>query len=171
MITSKAFCAKSIFSSQARIIRPNNPRNFSSYSRFQQRYQYQRFGGGPTYSRARGTLNVFQRWAARPTFYAEIGGIGALAGSVYVYNLEVVPVSGRRRFNLISPEMETQLAQEQYALVMQEYGQKILSERDPRTRLVQKVLNRLIPASGLTGLDWEIHVVDSPETNAFVIPG
>ena len=37
--------------------------------------------------------------------------------------------------------------------------------------MVQRVLNRLIPHSGLQGEEWEIHVIDDPEKNAFVIPG
>jgi hypothetical protein len=34
-----------------------------------------------------------RRWAARPTFYYEAGGLASLCGGFYAYNLEVVPVS------------------------------------------------------------------------------
>lgn len=34
-----------------------------------------------------------RRWAARPTFYYEAGGLAGVAGGFYAYNLEVVPVS------------------------------------------------------------------------------
>ncbi|MCJ1392630.1 hypothetical protein MMC18_005500 [Xylographa bjoerkii] len=38
--------------------------------------------------------------------------------------------------------------------------------------MVHRVLNRLIPASGLEGQEWEVHVIDDKEQmNAFVIPG
>ena len=153
--------------------RPRSPvRSFTSRSQFYQRYQYQRFGQSPQpHNRFRGVLYVFQRWAARPTFYIEVGGLTAAAGGFYVYNLETVPVSGRRRFNVISPETETELAKEQYSLLMQEFKGKILSGRDPRVITVKRVLERLIPASGMTGQNWEVHVIDSPEKNAFVIPG
>jgi hypothetical protein len=34
-----------------------------------------------------------RRWAARPTFYYEVGGLAGACGGFYIYNLEVVPVS------------------------------------------------------------------------------
>ncbi|KAH7350718.1 peptidase family M48-domain-containing protein [Rhexocercosporidium sp. MPI-PUGE-AT-0058] len=37
--------------------------------------------------------------------------------------------------------------------------------------MVHRVMEKLIPASGLEHVDWEVHVIDSPECNAFVIPG
>lgn len=37
--------------------------------------------------------------------------------------------------------------------------------------MVQRVLDRLIPHSGLEGDQWEIHVIDDDTKNAFVIPG
>lgn len=37
--------------------------------------------------------------------------------------------------------------------------------------MVQRVMDRLIPASGLEGKEWEVHVIESDEKNAFVIPG
>jgi len=40
-------------------------------------------------------------------------GVAILGGGTfYVYNLETVPVSGRRRFNFLSTEMEAQMAQQ-----------------------------------------------------------
>ena len=54
---------------------------------------------------------------------------------------------------------------------MQEYQDQILPEWDTRTRQVQKVLDRLIPSSGLAGEKWEVHVIDDPQKNAFVLPG
>ncbi|GME21867.1 mitochondrial metalloendopeptidase oma1 [Neofusicoccum parvum] len=131
-------------------------------------YYYRR---GPQYSRFQQAGNIFTRWAARPTFYYEIGGLGAAVGGFYVYNLEVVPVSGRRRFNVVSPEIEQSMSKEMYNQVLQEYHGRILPPWDRRVRMVQRVLDRLIPASGLTDENWEVHVIDDPQKNAFVIPG
>jgi predicted Zn-dependent protease len=87
-------------------------------------------------------------------------------------NIETVPVTGRKRFNWVGPEYEQQLGQAQYKQILQEFGRQILPEYDPRTRLVQKVLDRLIPHSGLEGEKWEVHVIDDQnQMNAFVIPG
>lgn len=37
--------------------------------------------------------------------------------------------------------------------------------------MVQRVLTRLLPHSGLEGEEWEIHVIDDDMKNAFVVPG
>lgn len=58
--------------------------------------------------------------------------------------------------------------------IKREYRGKFLPDWDPRVVKVKKVLDRLLPfatSEGLEGVDWEVHVIDSPEQNAFVIPG
>jgi predicted Zn-dependent protease len=114
---------------------------------------------------------VFQRWSRRPTFYLEAGGLAAGFGGFYVYNLETVPVSGRRRFNIFGPEYEKEMAIGEANAVLQQFSGKLLSDRDSRTRQVKRVLNRLIPVCGLKDLDWEVYVVDSDMVNAMVVPG
>ncbi|KAH7067719.1 peptidase family M48-domain-containing protein [Paraphoma chrysanthemicola] len=141
-------------------------------------YQQQRFGRGPQYKRfgspSGGLAGLFFRWAARPTFYRDVGIITAGAGGVYVYNLEEVPVSGRRRFNIISPGLEETLGASTVEQVKEEYRGRFLPGHDPRVRQVKQVLERLLPyaeGEGLKNMDWEVHVIDSPEQNAFVAPG
>ena len=142
-------------------------------------YQQQRIGRGPQYKRFNGSPSggvsgLFFRWAARPTFYRDVGIITAGAGGFYVYNLEEVPVSGRRRFNIISPGMEESMGRATVDQVKEEYKGHFLSDHDPRVSQVKQVLERLLPyaeGEGLKGMDWEVHVIDSPEQNAFVVPG
>ena len=67
----------------------------------------------------------------------------------YVSNLETVPVSGRRRFNCYSEESVEAEGQMLYKMIMQDNRQAILPEWDPRTRMVERVMRKLIPASGL----------------------
>lgn len=56
-------------------------------------YRQVRFGDRrPQYSRFQLASNVFMRWAARPTFYRDVGLISLGAGGFYLYNLEEVPV-------------------------------------------------------------------------------
>lgn len=55
-----------------------------------------------------------------------------------------------------------------------QYARQILDDAHPTTRLVKKVLGRIIPfatAAGLQDVDWEVKVIDNPEENAFVVPG
>lgn len=143
-------------------------RQFRSQTPFSQ--QYQRFGG-QRYSRFQRTSNFFHRWAARPTFYYEIASIGGAVGGFYFYNLETVPVTGRRRFNVVSPKFEEAMGEQGYQEIMQQFRGAILPEWDPRVRMVERVMHRLIPVSGLENVKWQIHVIDADEINAFVLPG
>jgi predicted Zn-dependent protease len=153
------------------------PRSVGGHVTFRT-YQQQRFGGGPQYKRfgspSGGVSGLFFRWAARPTFYRDVGIMTAGAGGIYVFNLEQVPVSGRRRFNIIPPSLEESLGKSTVDQVKEQYQGQFLSDHDPRVRKVKQVLERLLPfaeGEGLKDLDWEVHVIDSPEQNAFVAPG
>ncbi|KAK3683216.1 metalloendopeptidase [Vermiconidia calcicola] len=125
-------------------------------------YNYQRF---------QTTSGLFKRWAARPTFYYEVGGVGTVCGGYYIYHLEPVPVSGRKRFNVVSREREQMMGKQMYHQTLQEFGGKILPPHTREHQMVQRVLDRLIPHSGIADEAWEIHVIDDPMKNAFVIPG
>lgn len=133
----------------------------------QRNYRRQAFN----YQRYEASKGLFLRWASSPTFYYQVAGLSGVAATVYVYNLETVEVSGRRRFNIVSPEFEKSMAEGQSEQVLQQFGPKIMSERSKEHRQVQRVLQRLLPHSGLEGEQWEVHVIDSDEKNAFVIPG
>ncbi|TWU79173.1 hypothetical protein ED733_008885 [Metarhizium rileyi] len=102
-----------------------------------------------------------------------IAVIGAIA--FYFYNSQTVPVTGRRRFNFLSDKMVQQAhsrAAEAVILAVEEQGGHFLSDWDPRTILVKRVMKRLIPVSGLPELDWEVRVIaDDRTANAFVLPG
>ena len=130
--------------------------------------QYRRFAGrSPAYGFAAG---AFRRWSARPTFYYEVGGLGLAGGGFYIVNLETVPVSGRRRFNIISPSLEESLAQGQQQQILQQYRGAVLPEGDPRVQQVRRVLDRLIPQSGdLKEKEWTVNVIEDEQANAFVV--
>ena len=66
-----------------------------------------------------------------------------------------MPVSGRRRFNIISPGIEEALGQQSVEQVRQEYQGRILPDSDARVRQVKRVLERLLPyaeGEGLKGI-------------------
>ncbi|KAG6004125.1 hypothetical protein E4U21_001396 [Claviceps maximensis] len=99
--------------------------------------------------------------------------LGAVA--FYLYNSQTVPVTGRRRFNFLSDTyVEYAHAWEADDVVRQvrENGGYFLSDGDPRTIMVRRVMRKLIRVSGLSSLDWEVHVIaDNQTANAFVLPG
>ncbi|KAF2714659.1 hypothetical protein K504DRAFT_469098 [Pleomassaria siparia CBS 279.74] len=139
-------------------------------------YRQVRFGGKQEqYSRFQTASNLFMRWAARPTFYRDVGVITTGSAGFYVYHLETVPVSGRRRFNMISPAFEAYVGKMSVEEIKKEYQGRILPEEDVRVQQVKKVLDRLIPfaqQAGLQDVNWEVHVIDDPkQMNAFVVPG
>lgn len=58
-----------------------------------------------------------------------------------------------------------------YNETLKEFGNKIMPPQTKEHQMVQRVLDRLVPHSGLQGEEWEIHVIDDDMKNAFVIPG
>jgi hypothetical protein len=125
---------------------PSHPRSTQRLFRTQSHFQ-QSFRRRPQYryTRYETNKNVFQRWAASPSFYYQVGGLAVLSGGFYTYNLETVPVSGRRRFNFISPEVEESLSSSTCAQLLQEYEGRILPSSAPQARKVRKVLDRYGP--------------------------
>lgn len=111
-------------------------------------------------------------WRTSSLFRTGVICAGGAGGVFYITNLEVVPGSGRRRFNCISPETERGLAKSSLAAILREHQGDILPEWAPETRMVNRVLERLIPNSGVQdGDQWEVRVVRDSEANAFVLPG
>lgn len=90
--------------------------------------------------------------------------IAAVAAAIafYVYNSQTVPATGRRHFNFLSDALVAQAysrAAEAIVRQVEEQGGHFLSDWDPRAILVQRVMKRLIPVSGMENLDWEVRVI------------
>ncbi|KAL8732699.1 MAG: hypothetical protein Q9181_003867 [Wetmoreana brouardii] len=122
----------------------------------------------PSYSRFQEAQSL---WKTSPPFRI---GVTVIGGGITVWigsNIEKVPISGRYRFNCVSEEYEARLGKMGYQQVMQQFQGQILRPSDPRHKMVGRVLQRLLPNSGLNG-DWEYHVIDDKDqVNAFVVPG
>jgi hypothetical protein len=58
-----------------------------------------------------------------------------------VYNLEEVPVSHRRRFNIVGKEKEAAAGQMMFQQTMQQYGNQLLPAYHPKSRMVRRVLD------------------------------
>ncbi|TVY31255.1 Mitochondrial metalloendopeptidase OMA1, partial [Lachnellula cervina] len=89
----------------------------------------------------------------------------------YVSHLEEVPVSGRRRFNCYSDRSVEAQGDMMYEKIMRDARGAILPDYDARVKKVHRVMERLIPVSGMEDTRWELHVIPSNEMNAFVLPG
>lgn len=95
------------------------------------------------------------------------------AVAFYLYNSQTSPVTGRRRFNFLSDALVAQAysrAAEAIVRQVEEQGGHFLSNWDPRTMLVQRVMKRLIPVSGMEDLDWEVRVIADSRGFSFSLP-
>lgn len=103
-------------------------------------------------------IKNFSRHPALRSFILLLTGGGIL---FYFTNLEDVPVSGRKRFNIYSHQDMEREGQMMYQQILRQYKGAILPEWDHRTQMVQRVMNRLIPASGIDNVNWEVNVIES----------
>jgi hypothetical protein len=103
----------------------------------------------PTYNRFDRINQVRYQFSNNPTFrYGVVFVVGGLGG-FYIYNLEEVPITHRRRFNCMPPGWDKGAGDQMQKQVLSQYQGKVLPASDKRVLLVAKVLNRLIPASGM----------------------
>lgn len=123
------------------------------------------------YNRFNGQQPVFPRLleAAKPRHFVFLGlGISGL----YLYNTDEVELTGRRRFNCVSHARELKMGTESYREILNSERGKILPTHHPLTKMVDGVLQRLIPGIEIEGADWKVHVIkDDENINAFVLPG
>ncbi|KAJ3120638.1 hypothetical protein HK100_012706 [Physocladia obscura] len=66
---------------------------------------------------------------------------------------------------------ENLMGKQSYDAILQEYGNKIIPPNHPTAQFVRRVAGNIIKVSGMSDVEWEVHLIDDPETNAFVIPG
>ena len=109
------------------------------------------------------------------------GGLAVASGAVYVANLEPVPITGRRHLVLCSLATERALGKQAAAAVLSQYAPAVLPPSSPPARRVARVGARVVAAlredprlralPHLRGTAWSFVVIDSPEVNAFVVPG
>jgi len=126
----------------------------------------------PQYNRFENAQHAYNFWRVSRTFRVSTGVIIVGCGIFYYVNLERVPVSGRLRFNFVSQRyLQERIGKQEAQSIAQEYG-PVLPPSHPDSEMVNRVLRRLIPASGLEHLNWEVRVIDDPDqVYAFVMPG
>lgn len=64
-------------------------------------------------------------------FWLLAAGTGGVFGAYYISNLEVVPISGRRRFMAVDQSEEEQMAKMAYKSIINEYRNRILPGYHP----------------------------------------
>ena len=102
-------------------------------------------------------------------------GVICAAIAVYLVSSQRVPITGRRQFNFLSDDFIALVqgsAIRAKMLKITEGGGRFLPAGDPRAALVRRVMQRLIPASGMARPQWEVYVYEGHGSpNAFLLPG
>jgi metalloendopeptidase OMA1, mitochondrial len=95
----------------------------------------------------------------------------AIAAFQYFSSQKYVnPETGRAAHVALSEGQEAALGLQSYQDVL---SQSQVISSGPQVEMVLKVMNRLEAATGSAGknMDWQVSVVDSPQANAFCLPG
>jgi len=94
--------------------------------------------------------------------------ISALLCALALANCAVNPVSGNPNFVTMSESQEVSVGRSEDKKVRQQYG---IYDDPALQRYISDIGQRLAKSSHRTGLQYQFLVVDSPEVNAFALPG
>jgi predicted Zn-dependent protease len=78
------------------------------------------------------------------------------------------PATGRRQFIVVSDEMLEQMSAQTWAEIQRTAPR---SQSAAAQRTIETIGKRIADSSGLSNVNWEFVAFDSPEVNAFVLPG
>ena len=97
-----------------------------------------------------------------------VGGVASCALLALILGCATNPVSGKREFSLVSPELEIQMGREGHPAVLAEFG--AYQDRELQA-YVDSVGQALARESHLPNLEWHFTLLDDPVVNAFALPG
>lgn len=96
------------------------------------------------------------------------GWVVAFSVAAFLIGCSTVTETGRKQINFVPAEQEIQLGLTSF----QQMKQEIPISRDAAANaMVQRVGKRIASVAKLPGAQWEFVVFDSPEANAFCLPG
>jgi predicted Zn-dependent protease len=95
-------------------------------------------------------------------------GAAAVLGAVWLMGCQTVPETGRSQLNLVSASEEMKLGVAAFQQVKQTTP---ISKDAQATATVQRVGQRIASVANLPDAQWEFVLFDSPEANAWCLPG
>ncbi|XP_077439154.1 metalloendopeptidase OMA1, mitochondrial [Vanacampus margaritifer] len=113
-------------------------------------------------------------WQQRWRLVALAGTAAAITALLLLTHLDQSPVTGRTRLLVFSRQNYMELAAFTSEAYMEEFGKLLLPESDPRHQAVERVVQHLARRNQnlpeMADVDWTVHVVQSDNANAFVLP-
>ncbi len=136
------------------------------------RYNMRRSNLGGTRSMARGRRRGGFRWQIMLLFAAG-------AAFYYFANQETVPITGRKQLRTMKPAQEIQLGLQSYQQILADNGDAVLTSgpvvdavNEIGVKLARQAEGMMVEETGKeTGFDWAFNVIESPQANAFALPG
>nr|XP_019936154.1 PREDICTED: metalloendopeptidase OMA1, mitochondrial [Paralichthys olivaceus] len=113
-------------------------------------------------------------WRRRWHLAAGAGVAMVIAALLLLTHLDESPLTGRIRLLVFSKETYMELAALTSEAYMQEFEELLLPVTDPRHKLVERVVQHLAQRNKdipeVSDVTWSVHLVQSPNVNAFVLP-
>ncbi|XP_056234978.1 metalloendopeptidase OMA1, mitochondrial isoform X2 [Seriola aureovittata] len=113
-------------------------------------------------------------WQRRWPLAAGAGVAMVIAALLLLTHLDESPVTGRTRLLVFSRENYMELAALTSQAYMEEFAELLVPVTDPRHKVVERVVQHLAQRNKdipeMSDVTWSVHVVQSPNVNAFVLP-
>lgn len=92
------------------------------------------------------------------------------AGIYYFMNQETVPFTDRKQLRTMSLDQELQLGLQSYQQILSD---NVIIRDEPVVDVVREIGTRIAQAAAPEdpGFEWAFNVIDSPQVNAFALPG
>ncbi|KAA0708803.1 Metalloendopeptidase OMA1, mitochondrial [Triplophysa tibetana] len=119
---------------------------------------------------------LFREWTWRRRWHLAGAGAGFmfLVSLFFLSHLDESPVTGRTRMLVFSRENFIELGKYTADAYMEEFKESLVPTSDPRHQavelLVQHLTQRNQDIAEISSVSWNVHVVEGPTVNAFVLP-
>lgn len=119
---------------------------------------------------------LMRQWVRRRRWHLAAGaGVAmVIVALLLLTHLDESPVTGRTRLLVFSRENYMELAAVTSEAYMENFAEMLVPVTDPRHQVVERVVQHLVQRNKdipqVSEVTWSVHVVQSPDVNAFVLP-
>uniref|UniRef100_A0A1A7X1B5 Metalloendopeptidase OMA1, mitochondrial n=2 Tax=Iconisemion striatum TaxID=60296 RepID=A0A1A7X1B5_9TELE len=119
---------------------------------------------------------LMREWVRKHRWHFAAGGGAALViiALLLLTHLDESPVTGRIRLLVFSREKYRELAALTLEMHLEEFAESLLPDTHPLHQMVEQSVQLLVQRNKdipqVSEVPWSVHVVESPQINAFVLP-